>query len=619
MARSSDSTGRHGPGKWLTAVITTGAALAALLVNAKNLGMDQWLGLADYRARRVWVTPRADTLLAIGDTTLLAATVTDERGATLTSATLRWQSTDSSIATVDSTGTVIAREQGSALVTASVREFTSSARIVVRQVPVRVTIPGDSVTEMLEGDTMRYVAQAFDARDHLIRDLVPRWRSDDTAVVAVDSLGRATGVAPGTASLTAAHGEYAARIVVRVALAPAAIVLVSGGDQRMPAGQPLPRPVVVRILSRGGTPVPDVPVIFVPADGEGEIEPDTVTTGRDGQARARWMLGDRPGRHQLLVSTPTLDSALVVMTEGDPVLRNTRVIPADSAVTGTVGAPLAEPVLVRVTDSAGAALVDVPVTWTALDRGTVAPIGERTDSLGEARARWTLGPRAGAQRLRVQVGNPRTIPPVTLVSAASPGTPTGIMTASGQGQTGTVGTPLARPVVVAMRDTFGNAVPAVPLVVRAAKGTVTDTAPTTDSTGRVKVRWTMGRVVGTDTLTVRASGLDSIITVTARSRPGTAANVAFTDPPTTGTAGARIRLTAVVTDAYGNTIPNTIVVFTARAGVLSASRVASDDAGLAVTRWTPGPTAGDQAVTATLRGTTVKATHTVRIAAPAKK
>ena len=46
-------------GRWLTAIITTAAALAALLVNARNLGMNQWLGLADNAARRVWVLPRS--------------------------------------------------------------------------------------------------------------------------------------------------------------------------------------------------------------------------------------------------------------------------------------------------------------------------------------------------------------------------------------------------------------------------------------------------------------------------------------------------------------------------------------------------------------------------------
>ena len=93
------------------------------------------------------------------------------------------------------------------------------------------------------------------------------------------------------------------------------------------------------------------------------------------------------------------------------------VVSADTARAGIVGYPLPDTVMVRVADTIGTALVDVPVAWTALDKGTVEVIHERTDSLGEARAVWTLGPRAGRQRLRVQAGNARTIPPVTLTAS----------------------------------------------------------------------------------------------------------------------------------------------------------------------------------------------------------
>ena len=103
----------HGAGKWITALITTGAALAALLVNAQNLGLGAWLGahglgFADYVVSRVVVTPRVDTLYAIGDTLPLMAAVTDRRGAAVVGSSLLWHTEDSSVATVDSGGTVVA-------------------------------------------------------------------------------------------------------------------------------------------------------------------------------------------------------------------------------------------------------------------------------------------------------------------------------------------------------------------------------------------------------------------------------------------------------------------------------------------------------------------------------
>lgn len=620
MTRKSSSSGPlGGAGKWFTALITTGAALAALLVNARNLGVSQWLGLADRAARRVWVLPRADTLRALGDTTVFAATVTDERGAGLTGVNLRWETTDPTIATVDSAGTVVARGPGTARIRASVRDLFAESRIVVRQLPVRIKILGDTTVSVLEGDTVLFVAHMLDPRDTPILELAPHWRSDDTSIVTVDSLGRAIAVAPGWVSLAAAHGDFRALLAVRVELAPAMIVLESGGDQRMPAGRALPLPVVVRVLSRSGTPIPDIPVSFTPTDGEGTVAANTLAAGRDGQARTTWTLSDRPGRQRLAVTVPALDSTLIVVAEADPHRDDTRVVPGDTGRAGLVGQTLAEPVMVRVADTTGTALAGIPIAWTALDRGAVDPIDERTDSLGEAHARWTFGPRAGSQRLRIQAGNPRTLPPVVLTATARPTAPAEIVVVGGQGQAGTVGTRLGKAVIIGIRDTHGNGVGGVPLTVRTLNGTVTDTAPVTDSTGHVALRWDLGPRVGPQALEVRVAGMDTAARATARARPAAAANVAFQDPPAGAAAGGRVRLAALVTDAYGNPVPNTVVVFGARGGTLTAARVATDTAGRALTRWTPGAAPREQSITATIRGTTIKATHAVPVSAPAKR
>jgi len=617
MTRSARSNARlSSAGKWLTATITTGAALTALLLNARNLGMSQMLGLAEYSARRVWITPRVDTLAALGDTAALAATVTDKAGVTLTGVLLAWRSSDTAVAAVDSSGSVVARGPGTARITVAVREITADAFITVRQLPTGVEIPGDTVVRLLESDTVPFAAYALDARGHRIREAMPRWRSADSAIVAIDSLGRAVALAPGWTVLTAASGGHEARIATRVDVAPAAITLVAGGDQRVPAGRLLPLPVAVRVLSRGGAAVPGVTVAFTPVDGEGRVEPATAIADRDGRARIAWTLGPRPGRQALLASVALLDSTLTIVAEADPLPRNTKIAAVSEALIGRVEEVLGEPVAVRVADSTGTALADVPIAWTALDGGSIAPLDTRSDTLGEARARWTLGPRAGRQRLRVQVGNPRTIPPVTVSARAAAAAAATLAVVSGAAQSGAAGAVLPKAVVIVVRDTHGNGVPAVPLSVRAAHGSVVDTTPLTDSTGRAALRWTLARSAGAQVLAVRAAGVDSAVTITARARPGSAANVAFRDPPARGRAGVAIRLVTAVTDSYGNPVSNALVVFTARSGALSAARVRTDESGNAATRWTPARSPSEQQVTASLSGTTARSSHTLRIAAP---
>lgn len=53
-----------GAHKWFTGIVTTTAALFALAVNARNLGLTPWLGLldlnfADHAASRIVLTPAA--------------------------------------------------------------------------------------------------------------------------------------------------------------------------------------------------------------------------------------------------------------------------------------------------------------------------------------------------------------------------------------------------------------------------------------------------------------------------------------------------------------------------------------------------------------------------------
>src|SRR6185369_15519846 len=104
-----------------------------------------------------------------------------------------------------------------------------------------------------------------------------------------------------------------------------------------------------------------------------------------------------------IATVQQLDSTLVVSAESDPVPANTRMVAVVEHPSGAAAQPLADPVQLRVTDSSGRALPDVPVSWQALD-GRVEPLAPRTDSAGIAQARWTLGRAAGMQRLRAQVG-----------------------------------------------------------------------------------------------------------------------------------------------------------------------------------------------------------------------
>jgi hypothetical protein len=308
-----------------------------------------------------------------------------------------------------------------------------------------------------------------------------------------------------------------------------------------------------------------------------------------------------------------VDSVLTVGAEADPVPRNTKIEPAGPSLSGRVATLLDSPAAIRVADSSGAALVDVPVAWSVLDDGKVEALGDRTDSLGEARARWTLGHKAGTQRIRVQVGNPRTMPPFSVSASAAAGPPAALRVTAGNSQRAPAGKPVPKDIVLVATDRFGNPVSGLVVRVQPGDGTVSDSVLSTDSTGTARLGWTLGRRAGPQEMQVRAAGVDSVAVVMARASVLSPANLAFQDAPATAPPGRPVAITVAVTDVYGNPVPDAPVTYAAASGTLSLARVMTDDAGRASTRWTPSAAPAEQALTAVVRGTTVRATHTVRI------
>ncbi|MBI4502332.1 MAG: Ig-like domain-containing protein [Gemmatimonadetes bacterium] len=615
-----------GAGKWITVTVTTLAAIIGLLVNARNLGLTPWLGLgsvsfADLAARRVMLAPGLDTLTAIGDTVQLAATVTDEHGATLAGATIGWTTDDSAVATVDSSGAVLARGPGTATITASVRERMGRARVTVWQRVRSVAIAHDTLVRLPEGTTVQLVARALDARGRGVTGRAIHWESADTTIVAISPTGSARAGAPGRTLLTAATDGYSASIPAEVSLTAGSVRLLSGTDQRAPAGRRLSQAVTLQVLSPGGRPVPDAVVSFATDYSQGKAEPDAATTDRNGRARVSWLLGPQAGRQHLLITIAGIDSTLVVTAEADPVPANTRVQLLGEAPRGPIGMALSAPVGIRVTDSSGAAAADVPVTWTTADGGTIEGLASRTDSLGETWARWTLGRRAGPQRARVQVGNPRTIAPFAVTATALAGTAAAVAIESGAGQEAAVGSTLKRPIVARLTDRDGNVAAGARLRILAVTGSVQETLLVADQQGRVPLRWTLGRQAGAQWLELRASN-DSPVRVSARARPLEPANIEPTGTPASAPPGRALPKPVVftVTDGYGNAISDVQVVFSSSAGGVTPTRVMTDERGRATARWTLGAAPGDQTLTAAVRGTTVRTAVTVRVVrGPAKK
>src|SRR5688500_4685052 len=94
-------------------------------------------------------------------------------------------------------------------------------------------------------------------------------------------------------AVTACSGDD---LVLPHATAAARIDLAGGDGQAGAVGTALPESIAVLVSDATGRPAMGHRVAFVVLNGQGaELAPDTVTTGVDGRAGARWVLGREPG------------------------------------------------------------------------------------------------------------------------------------------------------------------------------------------------------------------------------------------------------------------------------------------------------------------------------------
>ena len=622
-------------GKVVALAASTGAALVTVVTALYSYGVigqaESHKSIGNMGAAWVGLRPLADTAFAIGDTTHFAATIADNSGSILVGARPTWTTGDSSVAVVRADGSVIARGPGTTTVSVVVGALVAHSKVYVQQRVASVVVgssPADTIMVVPEGAEQTLAVRAYDARGHLVKGRAVEWTADDTTVAAVDAKGTLAANHAGRTWVTAKVDGSTGRAGITVIATASSIALVAGTNQHAMPGATLPQQIVVRATHRRGGAATGQRVTFKPADGQGSVEPRTVLTDADGRARVSWTLGDYPGRQTLLATMETVDSALAIAAESDPVAANTRVTALVEQLRGRAGEPLPDSVAVRVTDSTGRALPDIPVRWTVDAGGAVEAIAARTDSLGVARARWTLAKRTGTQAVRALVGgasSTRGIPPVTISAHALAGAPAALVAVSGEAQRGMAGATLAKPIVVRVTDANGSGVGGTTLQLTASSGSVPDREVTTDERGTASVRWTMGRTAGPHTLSVRAEGVNTLLKIAALTVPGRPANLSFDDAPApTPATHAKVKdrrrhLFAVVTDEYGNPVPDVAVGFSTKSGTVTPARAVSDTRGRAALTWTPGTKAGEQTLAGAVRSTDVRGKFTMEVSAAAQR
>ena len=186
------------------------------------------------------VVPATTTLLA-GQGLSLSLQLADSLGRPLTTAgrTIAWRSATPAIATVDSVGRVTAIAPGVVDVSATTNGKTGTATLTVLDVPVALVGVTPPSAQLQEGTSLQLTATPYDGGGAVIPRRTATWRSSDPTLVSVDSTGRVTARAEGTASITATIGGTQGSASVTVTPVPVTSITIAPATPTVAAGASL--------------------------------------------------------------------------------------------------------------------------------------------------------------------------------------------------------------------------------------------------------------------------------------------------------------------------------------------------------------------------------------------
>ena len=506
----------------------------------------------------VTVSPNPDTV-ALGSTITLHAALDGGSG----SPSFFWSSENNSIATVSGSGVVTGVALGSVHIAASSGGKSGVATVVVVPPSVASVNVTPSLSTITVGGTVHLQAHPLDAGGNPLDGRTVTWSSDNDAVATVDDSGVVTGVATGTANVTATSEGKTGTAGINVGAAVAASITVEPPSVTVTTGQSAQLTATVKDAS--GNVISGAPVSWsVDNTGVALVSSTGLVAGQS--AGTATVTATSGAAHVNVPVTVTLPPANAVIVSPSTVAL---LITQQQQLTATV------------TDAAGHPLSGQTVTWQSNNTGvaTVSASGVVSALLpGSAIITGTSGTVSGEAHVTVSLVPVRR---VTLTPDALTFT---------QGDAGTQ-------LVVGLLDSIGGALlPAGHPVTFSSNNTG---VANVSGTGFVTPGGSGQAVI---TVTVTSTGISTTATVSVTPVP--VASVVVTPTPDTLVPQQAVQLTAKTLDASGNTLTGRTVVWDG-----------SDDniALVSSTGRVVGEAAGTMTVTATSEGKTGTATIVVTI------
>ncbi len=411
--------------------------------------------------------------------------------------------------------------------------------------------------------------------------------TDSTGVATVTSwtLGSIAGTNTVTATATGLTGSPVSFNATGVSGVATAITLNAGNNQSATVNTNVATAPSVKVTDANNNPVAGVSVTFAVATGGGAITGATTTTNALGIAAVgSWTLGTAAGPNTLTATSGTLSGSPVTFTAtGIAGAAAVIVSNAGDGQSAQVGTAVAIPPQVLVTDAFGNPKSGVSVTFVVASGGggVTGPTTSTSASGLASVGSWTLGSTAGTNTLTATAaGSGITGNPVTFTATGTSGGPTSVVASSVTTQSATVGTAVAAPPSVLVRDAVNNPVPGVTVtfaITAGPAGILVGATQTTNSSGIATLTsWTLDTSVRTNTVTATVTGsgiTGNPVSFSATGTAGAATRIIMNrQPSTTVQSGVAFAITprVQVADQYNNAVATPLPGVVVTASVLTS-------------------------------------------------
>lgn len=207
----------------------------------------------------ITVSPDTDSV-AVGGSITLQATVMSPGGQVVAGQQVFWNTGNASIATVSGAGVVTGVAAGQVKIAASAGGASGIATINVLPPPVSSVSVSPPLDTIVRSGTVQLTAAAFDAQHNPLANRTFTWSSNSPNIANVDANGLVTGVAAGSATITATSEGKPGTATIVVLPPPVASITVGPSLNTLAIGDSVSLTATAKDAS--GTVIPEAPITW---------------------------------------------------------------------------------------------------------------------------------------------------------------------------------------------------------------------------------------------------------------------------------------------------------------------------------------------------------------------